>query len=227
MNCQIPPFRLECEMVRPLVANLPRVFYLHPGQRACLLREQSVGSVVPDLIFGIWSGELPPCGGLNSISRHVLAWLSTQKVASSEEQLCDDLLLSRHAANSAVSTLERVGALSKRDSGEVELCPEFDISGSVRLIAIEMKLKKWREALAQAIEYRNFADEAYVVLDGNQVRMNSEVRNAFVANGIGLFLQRGRGLKRVITAESITPAPSVDRLFAVTKLASAGPYCLA
>jgi hypothetical protein len=177
-------------MVKPLVALLPSVFHFHTGQRVRLLREQPVGSVIPDLLIGIWSGELPRYRGLNTVSRHILAWLSTKKMANSEEQLREDLLLSQHAADSAVSTLMRVGAISKRDSGEVDLSPEFDVSSSIRIIAIEMKLKRWREALAQAIEYRKFADEAYVVLDGHQVRMNIEVREAFVANGIGLFFQR-------------------------------------
>jgi len=227
VSCKATSFRFECEMVGPLVTLLPTVFDVHTGQRARLLREQPIGSVIPDLLFGIWSGELPCYRGLNMVSRHILAWLSTQRMANSEEQLREDLLLSKHAADSAVSTLRRIGAISKRDSGEVELRPEFDISGSIRLIAIEMKLKRWREALAQAIEYRKFADEAYVVLDGNQVRMNTDIREAFVANGIGLFLQGSGAIEREIPAELIAPAPSEDRLFAVSKLASSGPYCLA
>ncbi len=220
-------FRFECEMVRPLVALLPSVFSLQAGQRARLLREQPIGSVIPDLLLGIWSGELPRYRGLNGISRHVLAWLSMRRIADSEEQLREDLFLSQHAADSAVSILKRVGAIAKRESGEVELLPEFDISGSIRLIAIEMKLKRWREALAQAIEYRKFADEAYVVLDGTQARIKDEVRNAFAENGIGLFLQCGGKLGREISAEQLTPTPSVDRLLAVSKLADSGPYCLA
>ena len=99
-------------MVKPLVALLPTVFDLRTGQRARLLREQHIGSVIPDLVFGIWSGELPHYERLNTISRHILVWLSTQRTANSEDQLCDDLLLSRYAADSAVSTLKRVGAIS-------------------------------------------------------------------------------------------------------------------
>ncbi len=56
--------------------------------------------------------------------------------------------------------------------------------------------------------------------------MNIKVREAFVANGIGLFLQRS-GAVEEIPAEPIAPAPSEGRLIAVSKLASSGPYCLA
>ncbi len=150
VSCEATSFRFEREMVKPLVALLPSVFHLHTGSAPAFFGEQPIGSVIPDLLIGIWSGELPRCRGLNAVSRHILAWLSTQKMANSEEQLREDLLLSQHAADSAVSTLMRVGAISKRDSGEVDLSPEFDVSGSIRIIAIEMKLKRWREALAQA-----------------------------------------------------------------------------
>jgi hypothetical protein len=219
-------FRFECEMMEPVIACLGTVFHLDSGQRARLLREQPIGSVIPDLLLGIWSGELPRYVGLNAVSRNILARLSTQRIANSDE-LREELLLSRRAADSAFSTLERVGAVSKRESGELELLPAFDFSSSVRLIAIEMKLMKWRMALAQAIEYRKFADESYVVLDGNQVRMTSGMRDAFDENGIGLFLQRNADLTRELSARPSAARPSDDRLFALSKLASAGPYCVA
>jgi DNA-binding transcriptional ArsR family regulator len=226
MICETLGFRLECDMAEPLVAHIPFAFDLGAGQRARLLREPIIGSVIPDMLLGIWSGDMPRWNGLNSISRHVLAWLSAQKSASSEEQLCENLLLSHRAASSAVSRLERVGAVTKRDSGEVCIQPHFDVSDSVRLIAIEMKLKKWREALEQAIVYRKFADEAYVVLDGCQVRLNDKAREAFTSNGVGLFLHQGGEFRNEILAASASPIPSVDRLFALAKVAS-GPYCLA
>ena len=222
------PFRFECDMLNPLIESLSAVFRLHSGQRLRILREPAIGSVVPDVLVGIWSGELPRWGNLNSVSRHVLAWLSAQKVASGEQQLREELLISDHAAIAAMSTLKRVGAIAKRESGEIELRPEFDVSHAVKLIAIEVKLRRWREALEQAIAYREFADEAYVVLDGNQVRLDANIRAAFVSNGIGLFLQRGRDVKRNIAAVSRTkPNPSDERLFALGKLTVSGPYCLA
>jgi len=222
------PFRFECDMLNPLIESLPAVFRARSGQRLRVLREPTIGSVVPDILVGIWSGDLPRWGSLNSVSRHVLAWLSTQKVASGERQLREELLISEHAAVVAMSALKRVGAIAKKESGEVELRPEFDVSHAVKLIAIEVKLRRWREALDQAIAYREFADEAYVVLDGNQVRLDADMRSAFASNGIGLCLQRGTDVKRRIAAVSgAKPSPSDDRLFALGKLADSAPYCLA
>src|SRR5258708_19112479 len=141
-------------MFKRLLPLLPTVFELSSGQRTRVLRETAIGSVIPDLMIGVWSGDLPRYSKLNGVSRHILAWLSTEKAVRDEKQLRDTLLLSKHAADFAVSALKRIGAIEKRDSGEIELRPEFDTSHSVRLIAIEIKLKRWRQALAQAIEYR-------------------------------------------------------------------------
>jgi len=221
-------FRLESEMLNPLVDCLPTVFQLHTGERAKVLVEPTIGSVIPDVIFATWSGELPRCDTLNSVSRHVLAWLTSQKIASGEVQLCEELFLSQQAAAAAVSSLKRIGAVAQRESGEVELCPHFDPSGVVTLIALEVKLKRWREALEQAAAYRTFADQAYVVLDGNQVKLTATMKAAFVSRGIGLFMQYGKKLERkIVAAANAKPTPSAERLLAVCKVASARPYCLA
>jgi hypothetical protein len=227
MNCEAVPLRFESEMASPLLSFISDAFRARPGQRVCVLQQAAIGTVIPDVLVGIWSGELPRLRGLNSVSRQILAWLSIEKTADSKEELREKLFISHNAAEAAISVLKRVGAITNRDSGELELQSEFDISGSLRLIAIEMKLKRWREALDQAISYRKFSDESYVVLDGNQVRITAEISNAFAGNGIGLFLQRGDRVECEIAVEPLTPIPSVDRLSAMIKLSRSSVYCLA
>lgn len=227
MEFSVAPFRFECEMVKPLLPLLPVIFELSSGQRARVLRETAIGPVIPDLMIGVWSGELPRYSKLNGVGRHILAWLSTEKAVTNEEQLREALFLSKHAADSAVSALKRIGAIERRDSGEIELRSEFDVSNSIRLIAIELKLTRWREALEQAIEYRKFADEAYVVLDAAKVEVSPDMTAAFLAEGVGLLMQRGKELRKEIPANSVSPRPSVGRLLAVKKLGTSGPYCLA
>src|SRR5713101_5744257 len=121
MELALTPFRFEYEMVKPLLPLLPTVFELRSGQRTRVLRETAIGSVIPDLMIGVWSGDLPRYAKLNGGSRHILAWLSTEKAVRDAEQLRDALFLSKHAADSAASTLKRIGAIDKRDSGEIEL----------------------------------------------------------------------------------------------------------
>lgn len=209
------------------MAALPHFFHLAEGQRKSVLKEPALGSVIPDLIIGIWNGELPTCSGLNSVARHVLAFLERGERLQSEEMLCQQLFLSHHASHAALHALQKVGAVTKRESGEVELQPAFDLSQSVRLVAIEVKLKRWRDALQQAVCYKTFSDEAYVVLDGNQVKLNDKITEAFIREGVGLFLQKGHSLTLEIAASSAPPRPCADRVFAVSKLASNRHYCLA
>ena len=121
------PFRFEHEMLRPVISRIPEMFHVTPGQRLRVLQETAIGSVVPDVLLGVWSGELPHWNGLNSISRHILAWLMVWKTANSEEQLQRDLFLSEHATTSAITALKRVGAITSRDSGEVALLPGLEV----------------------------------------------------------------------------------------------------
>src|SRR6266446_1598488 len=101
MEFELTPFRFEFEMVKPLLPLLPAVFELNSGQRARLLRQTAIGSVIPDLMIGVWTGDLPRYSKLNGVSRHILAWLSIERAVGDEEQLRDALLLSKHAADSA------------------------------------------------------------------------------------------------------------------------------
>ena len=220
-------FRFEREMLNPIVSFLPTIFQPADGQRTRLLREKAVGSVIPDLMFGIWDGDLPRCSRLNLVSRQVLAWLATEKSVESEEYLRERLFLSEKASGAAISVLQRVGAVSKCSSGELQINDDFNPSPSIRLIAIEVKLKKWREALLQAMQYRTFADESYVALDASRVQLNATVRGMFVNSGIGLFLQNEAVVEMAIPAHRRTPLPSADRLFAISKFADSGCYCLA
>jgi hypothetical protein len=172
VQCDMTPFRFERDMVKFIASYLPQVFEAQQGQKTLLIREQAVGTVIPDLMFGIWSGDLPRCSGFNAVSRQIFTWLSVQKRVDSEKQLREELFVSEKAVGAAVSVLKRAGAIAKYDSGELEVRPDFNIFGAIHIVAIEMKLKRWREALAQAIEYRAFANEAYVALDRTQVRVN-------------------------------------------------------
>jgi hypothetical protein len=226
MSCDCEPFRFESEMFNPLMSVIPTVFNVESGQRTRVVCRPAIGPVIPDLLLGIWTGDLPRWGGLNSVSRHILTWLSVQKVAANSEQLRNDLFLSQDATAFGLSTLRRAGAIAMKDSGEVVLQSAFDVMASIRLIAMEIKLSRWREALEQAVTYRKFADKAYVVLDGNQVRLSDRVTSEFAAHGIDLLIQRGASLQTCVDAMPIAPTPSADRLFAVGELAS-GPYCLA
>ena len=183
--------------------------------------------MIPDLLIGQWEPGECKLPALSNVARHVLALLQRSGPLPIEvvEQ---ELYLSEFALAHAVALLKRAGALSHDpQSGELDAVPEFSRRTRAKLIAIEMKMTRWREALEQAIRYMSFADEAYVVLDGDQVEYTDEMRRAFELAAPGLYFQHGTELRKVMDCVPTPPLPSADRLLAMQKLKNGGPHCVA
>ena len=220
-------FRLECEMFNPVLAAIPSLFPA-PCCATRVVREAAVGNVIPDLLIGQWCDELPFAPSMTNVARHVVALLQRSGPAAPTERIEDELYLSSSALTRAVAQLKRVGALSyEAPEGELQLSPEFAKGIQVKLIAVEMKMTRWREALNQALRYLDFADEAYVVLDGNQITLTDEIIRAFELSAPGLYIQRGAHAEKVLDACPVPSMPSADRLLAIHKVLHSGPHCFA
>jgi hypothetical protein len=222
-----PPFRLEEQMVEPLLDAIPNVFPLSRGYRRCVLREPAIGSVIPDILMGTWTGDLPRFAGLNSVGRHILASLACEPDAKDCSYVYEELFVSRTAANAAISHLVKLGAIRKHASGEIQVRSPFTANGDIHIASIEIKLRRWREALNQAIQYKQFSDQSWVVLDASQVSINEEMVSSFKDAGIGLLLQCGWGVRIEIDARNVHALPCTDRVFSIAKLSLAKPYCFA
>lgn len=71
-------------------------------------------------------------------------------------------------------------------SGSLALSPEMR-SLRAHILAIEAKLARWSEALAQAISYRQFADRVIVAMDAGLFdRTDTGVVSRFRRAGVGL-----------------------------------------
>jgi hypothetical protein len=222
-------FRLECEMFDPVLAAIPSLFPA-PSCATRVVREAAVGNVIPDLLIGQWCAEAS-CSvpSMTNVARHVVALLQRSSGSAAPAVFIEDeLYLSSSALTRAVTLLKRIGALSyEAPEGELHLAPEFAKATQVKLIAVEMKMTRWREALNQAIRYLDFADEAYVVLDGNQVTLTDEIIKAFELSAPGLYIQRGAYPEKVLDACPVPSVPSADRLLAMHKVMHSGPHCFA
>lgn len=225
MELRAEPFRFESQMFAPFVAAIPNIFSSKlGGDRLRILRETTVGGVIPDLLIGSWRGNIPYAVSLSNVARHILALLLEHPVAFPPDVLEMQLFLTPDGADRAVSQLRRARAVQVRESGEIDLTPTFRMS-TTKLVAVEMKLKRWREAFEQATRYLSFADEAYVVLDGSQANVDDFLVREFELSPLGLILQRGSAFERVIEPTPIPVRPSADRLLALQKLAAAEPHC--
>jgi len=175
----------------------------------------------------MWDQELPFQVPFTNVARHILALVQSKETRTiPRDNLEDELFLSPCAAERGLNQLQKAGAVAVLDSGELKAAVSFDTS-AIHLVAVEMKMRRWREALSQANAYLDFVDESYVVLDGNQVLLMDELVREFELSPVGLLVQRGTTVEKLVEAVPIEQRPSADRLHAVQKLAVAGPYCLA
>jgi len=101
--------------------------------------------------------------------------------------------------NGALKRLRDSGAVTCGPGGRIALSAEW--SRDYRLVAIEAKLTKWRDALKQAKEYRRYADEAYVLLPAGFANRARRAEDEFRDAGVGLWIIAGQKLTLSITAE--------------------------
>jgi hypothetical protein len=224
----VTTFRLESEMFAPIFDAVSDI--LPPNSSfSRVLREPAIGNVIPDLLIGHWNTEIQHLVlGATNVERHILAFLLSSGYPAKIRSIEERLYISPSTLRRALIQLGRSGAIVLDDSGvEVSIAPLLQPATSVTLVAVEMKLTRWREALHQAIRYLDFADEAIVILDGNQVEVTNDMRRAFELSASGLYLHRAGQLEKILDPCPIPTAPTADRLQAVYKLVSSGPYCVA
>lgn len=201
------PFRLEREMLGPLRTALPAALELGKTSVNSVLRfveTPSLGSVIPDILMGVWhSNSTALLKGITYVEAVVLAFIENAKGASLAD-LLSTVYLTQSSAQRLVDRLIKRAVLQLDDQGRFALSPEYAPSNT-ELIAVEVKLRRWREALAQAVSYSSFANRAYVVLDGAQFVVRPETLNHFRDCGVGLLLQYGDKLNVAIDADRHEP----------------------
>ena len=88
------------------------------------------------------------------------------------------------------------------------------------MVAVELKLIKWREAIEQAVCYKHFANRSYICIDSGRHKEIMRIKDGCRRAQIGLLLQSPSGLKTALRAPS-TIVISAERHIAVQKLKSA------
>ena len=84
-----------------------------------------------------------------------------------------------------VDELLRDEIIIKSKDGKLSLSKQIeDIKADV--VAVEAKLKKWRQALSQAIRYKDFANIVLVAMDATMIPRTDQAIQAFQNEAIGL-----------------------------------------
>lgn len=79
------------------------------------------------------------------------------------------------------------------------------LSADVRVVAIEAKLSRWREAVEQAAAYRTFANQSYIAMPFDVFQRNSAIVVACAMSEVGALAVYGDG-----TVEVVHGAPEVS-----------------
>ncbi len=147
-----------CELLPEKITSTPA--------RSVHLREPTVGNVIPDLLFGEWTEELRPLKrNFTLIEARILALLE-ERDELLESEISQILHLSAPAAARAFKRIQDSGLVVPRD---VHFPRRWCSTRALFVTAVELKLRRWREALDQAVNYLKFANRAYVVLDGDEI----------------------------------------------------------
>ena len=182
------PFAYENDLCAVLASHLGHV--LLPGSNPLHVRtlaQRPVGGVIPDFIY-LRSNRLSfPSGadGLTSIESSIVATLAS--CAGLREDAIAERLYSRvERIAPYLRALERSGVLRRSDDGVLVL-RRGALPKAAHVVAVEAKLRRWREAVGQAAAYLAFANQSYVALPGSIVRGNEALRVATVGLRIGIL----------------------------------------
>lgn len=217
------PFRFEREMYPALGTALHDTVFPR-GTKATELIEPSICGVIPDVLYCRWrhwpGATIKKTATI--IDAHILSILE-QSGGCTLSDLCERLFLLEPKATESVNRLQKQGLIVAKRSGQYSIVKDASAK-RVTLVAVEMKLFRWKEALDQAKSYLHFADQSFVVLDGNQIDASEKIESAFAAAGVGLLMQHGSVLETRVRAKSTSPDPTPERFIAMHKATLAVDY---
>jgi hypothetical protein len=192
------PFAYEDDLCEVLASHLDRV--LSSGSNPLptrTLAQRPVGGVIPDFIY-VRSDRLSSSSnaeGLTSIEAAIVATLASG-VGLRAEAIADRLYSRIERIAPHLRALERFGVLRRSGDGVLVL-RRGALPKRAHVVAVEAKLRRWREAVGQAAAYLSFANQSYVALPDSIVHENEALRAAAAALRIGVLS---------VGAESVTVA---------------------
>jgi hypothetical protein len=201
MKAEAKKYDLEATLVSDILIHLPS--YLR-GKGLCwrVCNEVGVGRTIADVVALDWPREqgIEPRQPLSVSESVVLSLLRRGGPTRIDllETLCG--AGQRGLRKGRLDRLEDWGILRFERGGRVALADAWQTA--IRVVALEAKLTRWKTALKQAIAYRTYADEAYVVLPEDRTRPAESKQELFKEAGVGLLKATSSGLVEVISARA-------------------------
>ena len=162
-------------------------------------RELPVGGEIPDLIYITFSRR-PPADlwPARWTFRHAfLVWQLRRRSRLQVTTLARRSFLPLDRTQVCLNDLLNCGAVEKASTGAFTLSPRL-AELDAEVLAVEVKLRRWKDALRQAASYARFADRAAVAMESTGIPRGSQRLLVFKRRGIGLCSVSGGDLEWVI-----------------------------
>ncbi len=195
------PFAYEQDLCDVLAGFLPRLVALERQSFQATYVRRAVGQVIPDLLS--ISGPRNPVPlrmrGLSNLDAAIVSLLLIGRPLQ-PRTIADRLYAGLHQVQSRLNKLSSSGVIVTNPTGSFVMAPSIFQDG-FHVVAVEAKLSRWREALAQAVTYRAFANRVFVALP-----------EAVVYSKTGLLAEaRGSSIDTDVGAEHLANVHPQDR----------------
>lgn len=150
-------------------------------------REVRVGGCIPDLIHVSFTKKLdvPAWPKRWSYKHSYITWLLRQHEDLYIHEIAGLMYVPSERIKPILNNLVESEILCETPKGTLSLSRSMkNIRGHV--LAVEAKLRNWREALSQAITYKNFANTVFVAMDATSVPYQPDILSIFENEDIGL-----------------------------------------
>ena len=185
----------EASLVSIAIPSLASVLALR--QPTCVLREVRIGRVIADILFASPSRMSP--APIEHLTAHECAILSAlRRLGHTRIDLLERRAGLPHGGlrAGALDRLLELKLLRRGRGGQVKASPQWAMRA--QLVAIEAKLRRWRDALSQAVEYKRFADKSYVLLPELHAEVAMRHLDAFEDSEVGLVVYGDYGVRVVL-----------------------------
>jgi hypothetical protein len=215
-------FSFESELTATISDRCFR--FLKPAHVFDVHTEFRVGSVIPDILAV--KRDVSPLSsgsrlrGLTSLDCAVLAALS-QVTATTSKALADRLYSRNERIKFVLARLESRKLVTLLEADQYEFCHSaFPLC--TELVAVEAKLSRWRDALAQAQSYLAFANQTFVALPLTTIdRHFLPIVDECQMYGIGLISVHEADVDVVIPAR-FAEQDSADWFWTVARTSNSG-----
>jgi len=181
----------------------------------------AVGMIVPDLVLIAVPKDSHP----TSASRQALSLFECAVLAEllhcgprSSEQIATRLYARPATLERAVVRLTRHELLSTGKKGILS-ARRRAFPASLRVISIEAKLRRWKEAIQQAKSYLQFSNTSYVALPWSVIEKNERIKLACAAEGVGLIAVTSNSTHILLRPKNFKPL-TAERIWLIKKTAA-------